>query len=77
MSSSDSSNNPDSTRSLETQPFFLDYEGPPVIGLERPKFPENLDQLKPTERQKAHTLDMALSVGTRNKYHALSGYGIS
>ncbi|KAI7975370.1 hypothetical protein EIK77_003751 [Talaromyces pinophilus] len=55
MSSSDSSNNPDSTRSLETQPFFLDYEGPPVIGLERPKFPENLDQLKPTERQKAHT----------------------
>lgn len=53
------------------QPFFLDYEGPPVIGLERPNFPENLDQLKPAERQKAHTLylHMALSALYRNLVH--------
>lgn len=53
------------------QPFFLDYEGPPVTGLEKPKFPENLDQLEPTEWQKAHTLylDMALSALYRNLIH--------
>lgn len=56
---------------LARQPFFLDYEGPPVVGLERPEFPEDWDQLNPTEQKKAHALylDMALSALYRTLVH--------
>lgn len=38
------------------QPFFLDYEGPPVIGLERPRLPRDLKQMDPEARRKAKAL---------------------
>ena len=38
------------------QPYFLDYEGPQVRGLERPRLPPNLAQLPPKEQQQANRL---------------------
>ncbi|KAF2275182.1 uncharacterized protein EI97DRAFT_420759 [Westerdykella ornata] len=38
------------------QPHILDYEGPPVSGLERPTLPKNLDELEPDARRRAVTL---------------------
>ena len=38
------------------QPYILDHDGPPVVGLERPKLPENLAQLDPQARYHARAL---------------------
>jgi len=38
------------------QPYFLDYDGPPTQGLERPVFPDNLDQLDEASQEKAESL---------------------
>jgi len=38
------------------QPYFLDYEGPPTNGLERPRLPENLAELDPAGQKEARTL---------------------
>ncbi|KAL9039161.1 MAG: hypothetical protein Q9214_004988 [Letrouitia sp. 1 TL-2023] len=45
------------------QPYFLDYEGPPVMGLERPRLPDNLAQLEPAAQKgaKAPYLNQSLS----------------
>ena len=44
-------------------PYFLDYEGPPTAGLERPRLPDSLDQLDVAtqERTKGLYLQQSLS----------------
>jgi len=45
------------------QPGLLDYDGPPLNGLERPEEPKNLDQLDPLQRAAAfdNYMDMTLA----------------
>ena len=38
------------------QPHFIDYEGPPINGLERPQARKDLDQLEPSARREAEAL---------------------
>ena len=38
------------------QPYFLDYDGPPTFGLERPRLPENLAQLDQAAQKEAAAL---------------------
>ena len=38
------------------QPHIIDYNGPPVSGLERPQLPEGVDQLNPDEKKHAEDL---------------------
>lgn len=54
------------------QPFFLDYEGPPTVGLERPCLPENLAQLDPAAQAAANVLFLQMSLSVAYKtliYH--------
>lgn len=44
------------------QPYFLDYEGPPVTGIDEPDFPENFDQLTPAEQKQAQSLYLKMSL---------------
>ena len=44
------------------QPYSLDYDGPPFTGLEPPPFPENFDQLNSTEKNKAQSLYLQMSL---------------
>lgn len=44
------------------QPYFLDYEGPPAVGLERPRLPDNLAELEPTAQQEAKALYLKQSL---------------
>ena len=44
------------------QPYFLDYEGPPVVGLERPRLPDNLAQLDPPAQREAKALFLKQSL---------------
>ncbi|KAH7397042.1 kinase-like domain-containing protein [Phaeosphaeria sp. MPI-PUGE-AT-0046c] len=44
------------------QPHFMDYDGPPINGLERPQLREDLDELEPSEREKANTLYLQQSL---------------
>lgn len=44
------------------QPCFLDYDGPPLMGLERPSFPTNLNELDPEARRKARNLHLDQSL---------------
>ncbi|KAH8431719.1 uncharacterized protein LDX57_009374 [Aspergillus melleus] len=44
------------------QPYFLDYDGPVVEGLDPPPFPENFDQLDPAEQAEAQSLYMNMSL---------------
>lgn len=38
------------------QPSLLDYEGPPVEGLEKPTLPENFQDMSPDEQEETRTL---------------------
>ncbi len=38
------------------QPYFLDYEGPLTVGLERPRLPEDLEKMNPEAQRKAMAL---------------------
>lgn len=44
------------------QPYFLDYDGPPSRGLDPPVFPENFNELDPTEQARAQSLYLAMSL---------------
>lgn len=45
------------------QPFFLDYRGPQVTGLDPPPFPDDIDRLKsPEERAKTQSLYLNMSL---------------
>jgi hypothetical protein len=44
------------------QPYFLDYSGPQVTELGPPELPNNFDQLDPTERRKAESLYLNMSL---------------
>jgi hypothetical protein len=49
------------------QPYFLDYDGPPVRGLERPRLPERMAQLDPTAQEKAKALYLNMSLSALYK----------
>lgn len=44
------------------QPYFLDYDGPTMVGLDPPTFPENFDQLDPAEQAAAQSLYLKMSL---------------
>jgi hypothetical protein len=44
------------------QPHIIDYVGPPINGLERPQPQKDLDELKPSERERANTLYLQQSL---------------
>ncbi|PYH83584.1 hypothetical protein BO82DRAFT_373054 [Aspergillus uvarum CBS 121591] len=44
------------------QPYFLDYDGPSMTGLDPPVFPENFDQLDPAEQAAAQSLYLKMSL---------------
>jgi len=44
------------------QPHMIDYDGPPINGLERPQPPEDLEKLEPSERERANTLYLQQSL---------------
>lgn len=46
------------------QPYFLDYEGPPTQGLERPELPDNYDQLDNALQKKAMSLYLSQILST-------------
>jgi hypothetical protein len=52
-------------------PALLDYEGPPLQGIERPEFPKNLDQLDKVERARCvnNWRDMTLAAYYRTLLH--------
>ncbi|KAL9098523.1 MAG: hypothetical protein Q9163_005834 [Psora crenata] len=49
------------------QPYFLDYDGPPILGLERPRMPENLAQLDPAAQEEAKALFLKQSLSALYK----------
>ena len=49
------------------QPYFLDYDGPPTFGLERPRLPENLAQLDPAAQKEAKALFLKQSLSALYK----------
>ena len=49
------------------QPYFLDYDGPPIFGLERPRLPENLAQLAPAAPKEAKALFLKQSLSALYK----------
>ena len=49
------------------QPYFLDYDGPPVRGLERPHLPEHMAQLDPAAQKKAKALYLNMSLSALYK----------
>ena len=50
------------------QPYFLDYDGPPTVGLERPCLPENLAQLDSAAQNQAKALYLHQSLSALYKY---------
>ncbi|RAH65262.1 uncharacterized protein BO66DRAFT_462574 [Aspergillus aculeatinus CBS 121060] len=50
------------TAIIDWQPYFLDYDGPSVTGLDPPTFPENFDQLDPAEQAAAKRLYLNMSL---------------
>lgn len=46
------------------QPYFLDYEGPPTQGLERPELPDNYKRLDDPSRKKAMSLYLSQMLST-------------
>ena len=46
----------------ERQPYFLDYDGPRLKGLERPELPENFEELDLAERDQAKSLYLKMSL---------------
>lgn len=53
------------------QPYFLDYNGPPIIGLDRPALQGNLSEISLAEQKEARTLylQMSLSALYRHLIH--------
>lgn len=49
------------------QPHLLDYDGPPTLGLERPRLPENLAQLNPEAQKQAKALYLKRSLSVLYK----------
>ena len=49
------------------QPYFLDCGGPPTLGLERPRLPENLAQLDPAAQKEAKALFLKQSLSALYK----------
>jgi len=49
------------------QPYFLDYDGPRVRGLERPRLPENLAQLDQAAKTRAEALYLNMSLSALYK----------
>ena len=49
------------------QPYFLDYDGPPIFGLERPHLPKNLAQLDPLAQKEAKALFLNQSLSALYK----------
>ena len=49
------------------QPYFLDYDGPPVIGLERPRLPDNIGQLDPAAQKSARSMYLQRSLSALYK----------
>ena len=49
------------------QPYFLDYDGPPTFGLERPRLPENLQQFDPAAQKEAKVLFLNQSLSALYK----------
>ena len=46
------------------QPYFLDYNGPPVIGLGRPSLPGNLSEMSQAEQKEARSLHLQMSLSS-------------
>lgn len=46
------------------QPYFLEYEGEPTQGLERPELPENYDQLDDASQKKAMSMYLSQTLST-------------
>ena len=44
------------------QPHVIDYDGPPVYGLERPQPPQDMDRLEPEAKKRAETLYLQQSL---------------
>ena len=44
------------------QPYLLDYDGPPICGLERPRLPEDMAQLDPAAQKEATNLYLNMSL---------------
>ncbi|KAL4904439.1 hypothetical protein BDW74DRAFT_185692 [Aspergillus multicolor] len=44
------------------QPYFLDYDGPALTGLDPPDFPANFNKLSPSEKAKAQDLYLKMSL---------------
>ncbi|KAI9840004.1 MAG: hypothetical protein M1819_000196 [Sarea resinae] len=49
------------------QPYFLDYDGPPVTGLGPPAVPENFDQLDSAQQKEAQSLYLNMSLSALNR----------
>ena len=49
------------------QPYFLNYEGPPTIGLERPRLSGNLVDLDPAAQREAKALYLNMSLSSLYK----------
>ncbi len=50
------------------QPYFLHYEGPPTIGLQRPELPDNYEQLSSTLKKKAWLLYLSQMLPTMYRF---------
>ena len=53
------------------QPYFLDYDGPPTLGLERSRLPENLAQLDPAAQRQAKALYLKRSLSALYKIEGI------
>ncbi len=49
------------------QPHLMDYDGPPTLGLERPRLPKDLAQLDPAAQEQAKALYLKSSLSTLYK----------
>ena len=49
-------------------PYFLDYDGPPTVELERPRLPDNLAQLDSATQKQAKALYLHQSLSALYKY---------
>lgn len=64
------------------QPFFLDYRGPQVTGLDPPPFPDDIDRLKSPEEHSVSvsqyvSCGIVQDIDARNEQETPSRHGIS
>ena len=50
------------------QPYFLDYEGPPTIGFQKPELPDNYEQLNSALKNKAWSLYLSQMLSTMYRF---------